>query len=303
VSKPVIKNLAASIRDRLLNQARDSRRPFNELLQYYAIERFLYRLAQSRLAGQFVLKGALLFRLWGLRDFRPTRDIDMLGYTSNEVETLVAIIKEVCKLEFQEDGIRFDPETVIGERIKEAADYEGVRLRFTGSLENIRLHLHIDVGFGDVVSPAPVRKAYPVILPMPAPELSSYPPETMVAEKLEAMIHLGSANSRMKDFYDMWILAGRFKFEGQVLQKAIRQTFKHRDTRIPDDEPVAFSAQFALEKQSQWNAFLTTSSITDVPERLEVLLARLQEFSLPIFASLQAEAKFEKTWTAGGPWR
>jgi predicted nucleotidyltransferase component of viral defense system len=303
VSKPDIKNLPASIQDRLLNQARLSGRPFNELLQYYAIERFLFRLARSQYAGQFVLKGALLFRVWGLPAFRPTRDIDLLGHTSNEVENLVAIVKEVCGQEVQDDGFLFDPDTVTGERIKEDADYEGVRLRFAGLLGKVRVHLQIDVGFADIVYPAPVVMKYPVILPMPAPELRSYPPETMVAEKLQAMIYLGSVNSRMKDFYDLWTLANRFEFNGVVLQEAIRRTFEHRNTDIPAGEPAAISTQFAREKQNQWMAFLKTSAITDAPDQLELILACLQEFILPIFQDFCAGRIFVKKWNAGGPWK
>ena len=303
MNKPAIKNLPASIQDRLLNQPRLSGRPFNELLQYYAIERFLYRLTQSEHAGLFLLKGALLFRLWGLPVFRPTRDIDLLGYTSNEVENLVVIVKEVCRQDVQEDGLFFDPDTVTGERIKEDADYEGVRMRFVGLLGRARLHLQIDVGFDDIVFPAPMLKSFPVILPMPAPELRSYPPEAVVAEKLQAMIYLGTFNSRMKDFYDLWILANRFNFIGDALQEAIHRTFEHRNTDIPANQPDAFSEQFSREKQRQWRAFLTTGDIIDAPDQLELILTCLQEFILPIFKSSHAGRKFRKQWKAGGPWR
>ncbi len=302
MSKPV-QNLPASIQDRLLNQARLSGRSLNELLQYYAIERFLYRLSRSEHAGQFVLKGALLFRLWGLASFRPTRDIDLLGQTSNEVENLVEIVREVCGQDVQEDGLLFDPATVTGERIKEDADYKGVRVRFSGLLGKARVHLQIDVGFADVVSPAPMVKIYPVILPMPAPELRSYPPETVVAEKAQAMVFLGSVNSRMKDFYDIWILAGKFEFKGAELQEAIRLTFKHRDTDIPSGEPVAFSTQFAQDKRNQWRAFLKTSAIADAPDPFDIILMRLKEFIIPVFESTHTGQRFEKTWKGCGPWR
>lgn len=279
-----------------------SGRPLNELLQYYAIERFLYRLAQSRYADQFVLKGALLFRVWGLPVFRPTRDIDLLGYTSNEVESLVAIVREVCKVVVPEDGVRFDPGSMKGERIKEDADYAGVRLKFSGLLGKTRLNLQIDVGFGDIVSPAPVVKPYPVILSMPVPELRSYPPESVVAEKLQAMIYLGSANSRMKDFYDLWILSENIEFDGEALLEAIRQTFEHRTTDVPEYEPVSFSEKFANEKQGQWTAFLRASAIIDVPGHLDMILTRLREFILPVFKSILAGKKFTKTWKLRGPW-
>ena len=302
MSKAEIRNLPASIHERLLQQARGSGRPLNELLQYYAIERFLYRLSRSRYADQFVLKGALLFRVWGLPAFRPTRDIDMLGFTSNDVENLVAIVREVCMEVVPEDGIRFDPGSVKGERIKEDADYEGVRLRLVGFLGRTRLNLQLDVGFGDFVSPAPVMRPYPTILSMPVSELRSYPPESVVAEKLQAMIYLGSANSRMKDFYDLWMLSEKFEFDGEVLPEAIRHTFEHRDTNIPENEPVAFSEKFATEKQAQWAAFLKSGTITDAPEQLDMILTRLREFILPLFESIRASRKFRKTWKVGGPW-
>jgi hypothetical protein len=218
------------------------------------------------------------------------------------VENLVAIVKDVCGQKVQEDGLLFDPNTVAGERIKEDADYEGVRVRFAGLLGKARVHLQIDVGFADIVTPAPVVKAYPVILTMPAPELRSYPPETVVAEKLQAMIYLGIVNSRMKDFYDLWVLANRFKFNGEVLQEAIHRTFEHRKTDIPVAEPAAFSAQFARDKQSQWEAFLKTSAITDAPDQMVLILTCLREFILPIFESTRAEHKFGKKWKAKGPW-
>ena len=303
MSKAKIKDLPASIHDRLLQQARASGRPLNELLQYYAIERFLYRLTYSPYADQFVLKGALLFRVWGLPAFRPTRDIDLLGYTSNDVENLVAIVRDVCKMDVPEDGIHFDPKSVKGERIKEDAEYAGVRLKFIGLLGRIRLNMQIDIGFDDVVSPAPVVKPYPVILSMPAPALRSYPPEAVVAEKLQATIYLGSANSRMKDIYDLWMLSENIEFIGEMLQEAIRLTFEHRDTDIPENEPVAFLERFAGEKQEQWQAFLKTSAIMDAPDKFELILTRLREFILPIFESLQKDMRFKKTWKADRLWK
>ena len=233
----------------------------------------------------------------------PDGDIDLLGQTSNEVENLVEIVREVCGQDVQEDGLLFDPATVTGERIKEDADYKGVRVRFSGLLGKARVHLQIDVGFADVVSPAPMVKIYPVILPMPAPELRSYPPETVVAEKAQAMVFLGSVNSRMKDFYDIWILAGEFEFKGAELQEAIRLTFKHRDTDIPSGEPVAFSTQFAQDKRNQWRAFLKTSAIADAPDPFDIILMRLKEFIIPVFESTHTGQRFEKTWKGCGPWR
>jgi predicted nucleotidyltransferase component of viral defense system len=177
------------------------------VLQYYVIERFLYRLSQSRYRHKFLLKGALIFLAWGMTQYRPTRDIDLLGYTSNDIGKLVGIIQEICSLPVPEDGLIFEPQSVQGERITEDADYEGVRVRFQAHVGSSRLHLQIDVGFADVVSPEPQSLNYPTLLSMPAPELRGYPPESVVAEKLQAMVFLGTINSRMKDFYDLWMLA------------------------------------------------------------------------------------------------
>jgi predicted nucleotidyltransferase component of viral defense system len=298
-----IKNLPASIQNRLLTQARSSGRPFNELLQYYTIERFLYRLTQSRFADRFVLKGAALFRAWGLATFRPTRDIDLLGYTRNDVENLVSIIQEVCGQDVQPDGIFFDAKTVHGERIKENSDYEGVRIRFGGTLGKARLHLQIDIGFADIITPGTKIVAYPVILKMPAPKMQGYPPETVVSEKLHAMVFHGSVNSRMKDFFDVWVLSQQSEFKGPILQKAIQQTFHQRKTAIPSDEPTAFSAQFAHDKQAQWIAFLKGSEIQDAPEQFESVITILRNFILPIFQSLNAGQPLEMKWKPCGPWK
>lgn len=302
MSKEDLKNLPASIHDRLLNQSRASGRPFSELLQYYAIERFLYRLSQSPYASQFVLKGALLFRAWGLPAFRPTRDIDLLGHTSNEMDNLLGIIREVCLQKVQQDGLFFDPGTIRGDRIKEDAEYEGIRVRLVGTLGKTRVHIQIDVGFADVVSPAPVKITYPVILKLPVPEVHSYSPESVVAEKLQAMIYLGSINSRMKDFYDLWVLADRFEFSGSELQEAVRQTFKNRNTAIPGESPPAFSEQFAREKQNQWSAFLKTSGVTDLPDQFKVIQDLLRVFLLPIFQSLRGGQLFTKQWKNSKGW-
>ena len=296
-----IKNIPASVQSRLLTQAQESGRPYNELLQYYTIERFLYRLSKSKYKQKFLLKGALLFQAWGLTKFRPTRDIDLLGYTSNEVETLVKIVREICELDVKDDGIIFDPKSIRGERIKEDADYEGVRLRFQGRLGNTRLHLQIDVGFADVVSPTPVVLKYPVLLSNAAPELRGYPPETVVAEKLQAMVFLGMINSRMKDFYDLWILANQFPFKGSPLQKAITQTFANRRTPISVNIP-ALTQRFASEKQKQWDAFLSRNVLEDAPASLAEATHLLHNFIVPVMEACEKNTTFSKIWKAGGPW-
>jgi predicted nucleotidyltransferase component of viral defense system len=208
------KDIAASTHQRILNQAKESGRPFNELLQYFAMERFLYRLSQSGYVDSFILKGALLFRVWTVPDSRATRDIDLLAFVDNSNDVLVEIVKNVITTSVPDDGLIFDPRSVEAERIKEDADYEGIRLRFNGLLGKARIRMQIDVGFGDVVHPAAIECHFPTLLDHPAPVLRGYPPETVVSEKVEAMIHLAGLNSRMKDFYDVWRLSQQQAFDG-----------------------------------------------------------------------------------------
>lgn len=221
-SQPI--NIAASIRQRLLNRAKADNRPFNELLQYYAMERFLYRLSLSPYAKQFILKGALMLRIWDAPASRPTMDIDMLGKTSNEEKNIIDQINMVS-VDVVDDGLIFDPSTVKAERITEDADYQGVRVRFTGNLETAKIHMQIDIGFGDIVYLHPKEAILPTLLDLPPPKLLSYTQESAIAEKFEAMVKLGVINSRMKDFYDIWMLSRQFNFNGAQLAEAINLTF------------------------------------------------------------------------------
>ena len=245
------RNLPASIHQRLLNKARQSGRAFNELLQYYAIERLLYRLSISEYSELFTLKGALMFNAWGLTNLRPTRDIDLLGHTQNMVDSVLKIFQDLSKLETEPDGLEFDPVHIQGERIKEDADYEGIRITMTARLGKTRLPIQIDIGFADVITPAPESLDYPTILDLPAPHLYGYPPETVIAEKFQAMIVLGMANSRMKDFYDIWMLITNFEFESSVIQNAIERTFQNRGTELPTEKHIVFSDEFAENKADQ----------------------------------------------------
>jgi hypothetical protein len=237
------------------------------------MERLLFRLSCSGHKDSFVLKGALLFRVWDVPDSRATRDIDFLAFLDNSPENLAAIFREVCSIE-GDDGLAFDPESVQAQTIKEDADYEGVRVRFRGLLGKARITMQIDVGFGDVVHPDVIRADYPVILDLPPPSLRMYPPETVVAEKFEAMVHLGSLNSRMKDFYDVWRLSQQFEFDPEILSEAIRQTLSNRGTKfIPFYELKAdLLGNDSLEKQ--WSAFLEKSGVTG-PASLEAVLTEI----------------------------
>jgi hypothetical protein len=213
LNKPIA-NMAASVRQRLLHLSRTRKEDFGLVLAKYGLERVLYRIAQSKHGEGFVLKGALLFELWTEQRYRPTRDADFLARGDNSPERFIAIFKEICGIGVEDDGLRFDPATVTAERITEDTDYEGIRVKFIGYLENARIPIQIDLGFGDVITPAPIKTKIPSLLDLPSPELLTYPRESVVAEKFEAMVSLGLANSRMKDFFDLRSLSREFPFEG-----------------------------------------------------------------------------------------
>jgi len=217
-----VRNISASIRQRLLNLARTRNEDYGLLLTKYALERILYRISQSKFRIVFVLKGALLFELWTDQAHRPTRDADFLSQGENDPVRLEAAFKEVCTTSVADDGLVFDPESVTAQRIKEDADYEGVRVNFLGFLEKARIPMQIDIGFGDAITPQAVKSTFPAMLNGPAPVLLTYPKETVVAEKFQAMVKLGIANSRMKDFHDVWTLGDLFPFEREVLHQAQR---------------------------------------------------------------------------------
>jgi predicted nucleotidyltransferase component of viral defense system len=296
-------NIVASVHQRLLNEARRSGRPFNELLQYYAQERFLYRLSRSSHAGTFLLKGAMMLRAWRLPQSRPTMDIDLLGRTSHEIDAIVSAMCEVCAVAVETDGLTFDPAGVEGQRIAEEAKYAGVRLTFRGQLGNARVPMQIDIGFGDVVSPAPAEVELPTILDLPAPKLRGYTRESAIAEKFHARVSRGLLNSRMKDFYDVWALCRQGDFAGAVLAEAIRRTFDNRGAGVVAS-PVALTPAFAADagKARQWQAFVRKQRLDDVPDDLTPVVAQVANFLGPVAAAVVAKADPPATWRAPGPW-
>ena len=295
------RNIPASVRQRLLNRAKSDRRPFNELLQYYAMERFLYRLSQSAHANRFILKGALMLRVWRSPELRPTMDIDMLGKTSNEEADIVAQIRDILTVDVETDGLAFDPDSIQAERITEDADYEGIRIRFLGALGSARINMQIDIGFGDVVYPKPEESDLPTMLNSPAPRLLCYSRESSIAEKLEAMVKLGMLNSRMKDFYDIWLLSRQFDFDGTKLAEAIRLTFEQRGTTLPA-EIEAFTEPFIEAKQTQWAAFWKRLQQNHVPASFREITASVDRFLSPIVAALSSGKPSPTNWTAPGAW-
>ena len=278
-------NMAHSVHDRLMAMAKERNRPFNELLQYFAMERFLYRLSKSPAGRHFVLKGALLLTAHADLPFRPTRDIDLMGKTGNSEDNVRHLLLSACHQPVPDDGIHFDADSMEMERIKQAADYPGVRARFRGFLGSARIAMQVDVGFGDVVVPAPEAINYPVLLGMAAPRLRAYPLETAIAEKLQAMVHLGELNTRLKDFLDVWILCRHDAVKPAGLQKAIRATFAHRKTSIPA-ETVCFSSGFARDKQPQWAAMLRKNPNLPAPRDLKTALEDIRKVIEPIFKKL-----------------
>ena len=299
--KGPLKNVAASVHQRLLNIARATGRPFDEVLQYFAMERYLYRLCLSRYSDSFVLKGALLFRVWSIPDSRATRDIDLLGYVDNSAENLAAITEEVCAIEVPTDGLSFDPSSVRAHRIKEDADYEGVRVRFRGRLGNARITMQLDVGFGDMVHPDAVRADYPAMLDLPSPSFRMYPAETVIAEKAQAMVYLGILNSRMKDFYDMWRMSHQFSFRGQDLAEAIERTFENRKTEIVLLDGLIAELLEDERPERQWPAFLRKSRLEAPP--FADIVDRIGEFLAPVFEAILNRVEFGQVWRPPGPWR
>lgn len=293
-------DMAASVRQRLLNLARRDKRPFQELLQYYAMERFLYRLTRSAHADRFILKGALLLRVWRASELRPTMDIDMLGKVSNEAVGIVALMKDIMAVEVEADGLMFDPDSIQSEGISEDMEYEGVRVRFRGHLDTARVGIQVDIGFGDIVYPAPEETCLPTVLNHPAPKLLCYSRESAIAEKFEAMVKLGVVNSRMKDFHDIWLLSRQFDFSGDTLAEAIRLTMERRDTLLPINIE-AFGKDFQHEKQMQWSAFRNRLQQNHIPNEFADIVSGVKAFLAPIISTTQVKAG-NMRWIAPGPW-
>ncbi len=302
---PGPKNIEASVRARLLNRAKETRRPFAEVFQYYGMERFLYRLSKSKHAGTFILKGALMFKAWQVPEMRTTRDIDFLGRFDNETAKLEGMIKEICVTKVPADGLSFDPATVKGERIKEDADYEGLRVKFRGFLGKARIPMQVDIGFGDVIFPKAEAIDYPVMLDFPKPRLKGYTVASVVAEKFEAMVKLGLLNSRMKDFFDIWLMTRQFDFKGEDLAQAIRRTFEHRKTGLPV-EPPFFAEEIydkSSDRQTLWSAFLRKTEIKHAPEHLREVARAIEAFLEEPVAFINGQKKTGGDWKAPGPWQ
>jgi hypothetical protein len=299
------RNPAASVRDRLLNLARERREDFQAILVRYAVERLLYRLSVSKYSDQFLLKGAMLFFVWSGQLYRPTRDLDLLGAGENSIPRMKKIFGEICKVPVDDDGLKFLTGTIRGTRIREDEEYEGVRLTLTARLAAARIPVRVDIAFGDAVKSEPKEEEFPTLLPLPAPRLKIYPREAVVAEKFQIMVALGIANSRMKDFSDIWTLARAFPFEGEALSEAIAATFERRHTTLPTTPPLALTPEFSEDraKQAQWKAFLDRGQLSVDGQKLTDVINLLRDFLMPPTVAVATGKPFKMRWPAGGPWQ
>ncbi len=299
------KNMGQSVFQRLLNRARERGEDFNFVLSRYAMERFIYRLSISPFVSQFILKGAALLFVWKGQNYRVTRDIDLLATDSLNPESAEHVFKEICRVECpHNDGMGYSPDSVRAEVIREDNIHDGIRIKLAGNLNTARIPIQIDVGFGDNVTPEPEIVEYPSLLDVPCPRIKAYPRYTMVAEKLNAMVSLGYANSRMKDFFDIWLLSHLFHFDANTLTKAITGTFSCRDTDFPDGIPFAFTPEFYADaqKKRQWKAFLGNAKPGVKTGELSEVITRISGFIMPVLEALDAGSAKDATWSPETGW-
>jgi len=295
-------DLAASVRARLLDVSRRRGLEFQLVLSDFAIERLLYRIGVSAHSEHLVLKGAMLLKLWSADRHRATWDLDLLGRGPNTVASVESILRDLCAIDGA-DAILFDPASIAGEEIRAADEYAGVRVRLEAHLAGARIPVQVDVGFDDAIVPLPTRENYPTLLDHAPPRILAYPREAVVAEKLEAMVTLGVTNSRMKDFYDVHLLASSFAFDGPPLARAIQATFQRRGTPLPDSRPLVLTREFlaAPERETQWRAFLRRGRL-DGPPDAGRLAESLQQFLAPLLGAIAHRETFSKHWPPSGPW-
>lgn len=251
-----LKNLPASVRARLLNINRQQKRDFQEVLTRFALERLLYRMSLSEHASVFILKGALLFVLWSEELHRYTQDMDLLGSGEPSPERMARIFREICQTAALDDGMVFHPDSVTADYIRKDTVYHGVRVKLLVTLERARIPIQVDIGYGDAVVPEPQEHTFPSLLEFPSPRVRAYARETSIAEKLLALTTLGMDNSRMKDYFDLWLLARTFDFDGEMLCEAIAATFQRQREPFPVERPIGLTPEFSASavKRTQWSA-------------------------------------------------
>ena len=300
-------NIVASIRDRLRNKAREERIEFELFLVRYACERFLYRLGASEERERCTLKGATLLGLWMEEPYRATRDVDLLTTGENDEDAVRRAMTTICNAPCPEDGLIFDLETLRVSPIRDDQKYGGQRAKLIAFLGKTRIRVQVDFGFGDVVTPGPEEAQLPTLIDgIPAPVLQVYPQVTTIAEKFEAMVQLGTRNSRMKDFYDIWALSENFNFDGTELQQAVAHCFERRGAHLPSEMPEALSPAFYsnAERQTWWQDYGRRGELLHAPPAdFEEVGSRVQSFLDPVYDSILADETFDLHWPATGRWQ
>ena len=295
-------NLPASVMQRLRNRVQGTGEDLQYVLIRYAMERFLYRLSRSDFADEVIVKGAMLFLVWAAEAYRATKDLDLMGRHSHSAVELEAAFQRVCRAEVAADGLVFHAESVQVEEIREDNEYGGLRVKLEARLGTVKIPVQVDVGVGDVVTPKAQMTDFPVLLDLPAPHVAVYPRETAIAEKFEIIVRRGLLNSRMKDYYDLWVLAREFEFTGDTLQAAIRATFKRRKTPLPVEVPFGLTTEFATDttKQKQWQAFIGKSKLRLKEADFEKVVAAIRAFIMPVATALPHHIG---KWSEDGLWR
>jgi predicted nucleotidyltransferase component of viral defense system len=303
----IVKNPAFSIRARLLTHAKRHGDDFQRVLTRYAIERLLFRLSQTERGEHYVLKGAMLFVTWPRYVFRPTGDLDLLGQGNSDPTALVEIFTRICQVECVSDGIVFDAAMVRVEPVREADKYQGSRISLAADLAGARIPVQIDVGFGDRVYPEPKRELFPSLVPdVPQANILMYPPETVVAEKFEAMIRFGETNTRIKDYYDVWVTTRIFSFDMADVVEAVGGTLRRRETAIPTEMPIGLTSTFAavVDERGLWSGFLRRTSPTLTPPSFPDLQSELRSFFRLVIEGLNMSEGARGVWDTGGRvWR
>lgn len=297
--------IAESISTRLLQGARAAGADYQTILRRYAFERLLYRLDRSRYREDFVVKGGFLFYIWGEEPLRTTQDLDLLGRGSTSPEHIAMAFRELlAQRPPHDDGLRFDPDSLAVEDIRDVDQYGGLRLKAKVLLGKSRIVITVDIGFGDVVVPPPQARAMKPLLAMDEFSVVVYPPEAVIAEKVEAMVRLERHNSRMKDFYDVWVLSRTMVFAGRLLCRALRRTFEQRRTPLPQTVPDCLSSAFFADadKERQWTAFAGRTRLTHLPSSFDHLGVELASFVWPAMQGAHARTVEPSRWPAGGPW-
>lgn len=291
-------NIAHSVSQKLLNIAKAREVDYNIVLIWYGLERFLYRLSVSRYADQFILKGAMLFAVWAKQPLRPTKDLDLMAYGDASADYLRKVLTDICNAKVDDDGITFDADSIEINEIREDQDYDGQRIKLLAKLGNAKIGLQIDIGFGDAITPFPSEIEYPVLLESSVPTIKAYSKETVVSEKLHAMVVLGIANSRMKDFFDLWVISKQFDFDGSILTEAITATFERRKTPLPDGLPLAFTDDFSIDPtiSQRWKAFANKLNPTADMPPMDHIIGQLKSFLVMPLEYAKTKELLDKKW-------